>query len=85
MRIISDNRRLRVLRLRCVSGEMVSEQGSDIWQNPDGEITCSGNWEGLIAPAREDLEMIATGMNLSPLEFLRMRLLSCASVQVEVI
>lgn len=81
-----DVRRLRLQRVKMVDGEMRIESGADIWEDPaTGRLQTSGIWSGLVPLATEDIEIQARRQSISPLEWLRLRFLSCSGVLVEVI
>lgn len=84
MKAISDSRRLRVFRVKSARGELISDQGADVWQASDGKIMVSGLWEDLLVPSQEDLMLQAFDAGMSPLELLRMRLLQSSAVRVEI-
>jgi hypothetical protein len=76
---------LRLYQIKMADGEMVSDFAADVWQGPEGKLQTSGIWEGLVPYAREDVEIQAKGMDLSPLEWLRRRLQCCSMVRTEVV
>ena len=85
MTVACDNRRLRVFRVKVLGGEMSLDSGAEVWQEPNGNVSVAGPWDGVLVPSQEDLAGRARALGLSPLEHLRKRLLSCPYVQVEVI
>jgi hypothetical protein len=82
---ISDLRRIRVHRAKIVRGEMMKEQGCDVWQTVDGKIMVTSVWEGILVPAQEDLEIAARKQMISPLELLRQKLECCPGLSVEIL
>ena len=84
MQALNDKRRLRLHRVKTVRGEVVAEPGADIWQDQDGHLRTSGIWAGLVPFGSEDIEVQARRRAISPLEWMRLRLLSCSGVRVEV-
>lgn len=80
-----DSRRLRVCRVKVIQGELSLDSGAEVWQEPNGDISVAGPWEGVLVPSQEDLTGRAKALGLSPLEHLRRRLLLCPYVEVEVI
>ena len=85
MTAMYDSRRLRVCRIKVVRGEMSSDSGAEVWQEPGGSISVAGPWEGVLVPSQEDLAGRAKSLGISPLEHLRRRLLLCPYVEVEVV
>jgi hypothetical protein len=85
MMVAGDNRRLRVSRVKVLGGEMSLDKGAEVWQEPNGNVSVAGPWDGVLVPSQEDLAGRARALGISPLEHLRKRLLSCPYVQVEVI
>jgi len=81
----SDSRRLRLYQVKMANGEMLCDFAADIWQGPDGHIQTSGIWEDLVPYAREDIEIQAKELKVSPLEWLRRRLACCSMVRTEVV
>jgi hypothetical protein len=80
-----DSRRMRVARVKVIKGELSLGRGAEVWQEPDGNVSVAGPWEGVLIPSQEDLIGRAKALSISPLECLRRRLVLCPYVQVEVI
>lgn len=85
MTAISDERRLRIYRIVSVGGELKREEAADIWQDKDGNVVVSGLWDNGLIASQEDLSIQAAAVSLSPLEYLRLRLLPQVAVAVEVV
>ena len=85
MKIIKDSRRFRIKQISVVEGELVCSSAADIWQGPEGDIRVSGLWDGLIPLTPEDLQIRASRVGVSPLEWLRKKLSLSALVEVEAI
>jgi len=84
MTSVPDTRRLRVKRVDIVDGELKSSQGADIWQS-SGEIKVSGLWDGVVPLMPEDMQIRASRLGVSPLEWLLRRLTLSPVIDVEVI
>jgi hypothetical protein len=85
MKAISDTRRLRIYRSVVVDGEVRSDQSADAWQDSSGYVRVAGLWDGVLVSSAEDLCLQAHEAMVSPLELLRLRLLRCPAIRVEVI
>ena len=85
MTAMHDGRRLRVFRVKVIQGELSLDSGAEVWQEPGGNVAVAGPWDGVLVPSQEDLIGRAKSLGLSPLEYLRKRLLLCPYVQVEVV
>lgn len=81
----SEVRRLRVYRVDISGSELSSSASADIWQDEEGRLRVSGLWEGLVPSATEDIEIQARAIGISPVEWLKRRLMQCSFVRVEVI
>ena len=84
MTSVPDTRRLRVNMIDIANGEFRSSHGADIWQVA-GDIEVSGIWNGVVPLMPEDIQIRANRLGISPLEWLRQRLLLSQVVDVEVI
>lgn len=82
--MVSDTRRLRIHQIRSAKGELDLVQAADVWQDPMGKILTSGLWDGVLVPSQEDLDLLAKEAGVSALEMLRQRLLTSATVVVEI-
>lgn len=82
---INDKRRLRIYQVSIAGGELRSSSVADVWQTPDGEVHVSGLWAGIVPLTPEDMEIRATRVGVSPLEWFRKRLLSSPLIEVEVV
>jgi hypothetical protein len=85
MKIVSDKRRLRVRQIHISNGEPRLSSAADLRQNSDGEIDVSGLWKGIVPLLLEDMQIRASRLGVSPLEWLRIRLMSSPMINVEVI
>lgn len=83
--MIKDGRRLRIYRLVSVAGELSPDQGSEVWQQPDGTIGGVGLWYDLVVPSHEDLQAQARAKNISALEWLKRKLETMTFLRVDVI
>lgn len=85
MKTIPDIRRLRVYQVSVANGIPVSSSAADVLQGDDGEVFVAGLWNGVLPLMPEDMQIRASRVGISPLEWLRLRLLSSPFVEVEVI
>jgi hypothetical protein len=84
MKILPDNRRIRIFMVRMIDGRPVPESAADAWQQADGSIVVSGLWGDLVPFSMEDHMLMAQEMSISSLEWLRQRLLTCPAVKMEI-
>jgi hypothetical protein len=85
MQVKNDKRRLRLYRVKTAQGDVLVEAGADVWQDVDGHLQTSGLWAGLLPFSSEDIEIQAQRQGISPLEWMRIRMLNCSLVSVEVV
>jgi len=85
MPAFSDRRRLRIYQLKTAGSEVIADIAADIWQDEEGKIRTSGLWDGLLPMSTEDIEIQARKQSISPLEWMRKRLLLCSVVRMEVV
>lgn len=85
MQVLSERRRLRLRRAKTVNGKVLVEPGADVWQDEDGNLKTSGIWSGLVPFSPEDVKLQAVRLGISPLEWMRLRMLNCSLVQMEVL
>ena len=84
MKILTDNRRIRVNMINMVNGELVSSYAGDAWQQDDGTVSLGGLWADLVPASKEDHNLMASAAGVSPLEWLYQRLLTCPIIPMEV-
>ena len=85
MRVLSESRRLRLRRVKTADGLVLVEPGADVWQDENGDLKTSGIWSGLLPYSPQDVKIQAARLGISPLEWMRLRMLNSSLVQVEVI
>lgn len=83
--IVSDKRRLRIIRVIVVAGELELAQGAECWQGADGNILGVGLWYDMLVPNGSDLIYQADTMKISPLELLKRKLNDIAYIKVEML
>lgn len=83
--MIKDSRRLRIYRVVSINGELSLDQGSEVWQMPDGTIGGVGLWYDLLVPSHEDLQAQARAKDISPLEWLKRKLETVTFIRVDVV
>jgi hypothetical protein len=85
MKTRSDSRRLTIKMLNTTNGELQPVFAAEAWQEEDGSVALSGLWADLIPFSKEDHALVASAMDVSPLEWLRRRLATCPYIVVEVV
>ena len=81
---LPDNRRIRISASRIIDGGLISIHAADAWQEPDGTLTLSGLWSGIVPFSPEDHEIVAARAGVSSLEWLYQRLLMCPTLSMEI-
>lgn len=84
MKTILDDRRLRILMINMVNGDMVSTHAAEAWQEADGTLSVSGIWDDLVPASKEDHALMAEAAGVSQLEWLYRRLLICPMIVMEI-
>jgi hypothetical protein len=84
MKLISDDRRIRIQVVNLVNGELVPSQAADAWQEEDGTLSLSGTWADLVPFVDEDHALIAAELGVSQLELLRLRLTTFPYIVMEI-
>lgn len=84
MKPISDDRRIRIQVVSLVNGELVPSQAADAWQEEDGTLSLSGTWSDLVPFVDEDHALIAAELQVSQLEWLRLRLRTFPYIVMEI-
>jgi hypothetical protein len=84
MKILPDNRRLRIFMMNMINGRPTPDVAADAWQQSDGSVMVSGLWGDLVPFSQEDHMLMAQEMGISSLEWLRRRLMTCPAVKVEI-
>lgn len=84
MKILPDNRRLRIFMVKMVDGIPTPDSAADAWQQADGSVVVSGLWRDLVPFSQEDHMLMAQEMGISSLEWLRRRLMTCPAVKMEI-
>lgn len=85
MKSVLDTRRIRVHQMHISDGELKSSSATDLWQTSDGEVHASGLWDGVVPLMLEDMSIRASRIGISPLEWLRQRLMFSPLIEVEII
>lgn len=85
MKSVPDKRRIRIRQIHIANGEPRVSSAADLQQSPEGEVSVSGLWEGIVPLMPEDMQIRASRLGISPLEWLRLRLMSSPLVEVEVV
>lgn len=85
MKMLLDERRLRISMVNMVNGDMVETHVADAWQEPDGSLSVSGIWSGLVPYEGEDHALMAEAAGVSSLEWLYQRLLTCPFISLEIV
>ena len=84
MKILPDNRRIRIFMINMIDGRPTAESAADAWQQADGSVVVSGLWSDLVPFSQEDHMLMAQAMGISSLEWLRRRLVTCPAVKMEI-
>jgi hypothetical protein len=84
MKAISDSRRMRIKTVNLINGELVPAAAADAWQEEDGSLVVSGLWGDLVPFVNEDHELVASELQISQLEWLRLRLSSFPFIVMEI-
>jgi len=85
MKSVPDKRRIRIHQIHIVGGEPRASSAADLRQSDDGDVLVSGLWAGIIPLMPEDAKIRASRIGVSPLEWLRLRLMASPLIEVEVI
>jgi hypothetical protein len=85
MKTLSDNRKLTIKMINTIDGELRPTFAAEARQEEDGSVVLSGLWADLLPFSNEDHALVALSMGVSPLEWLRRRLSTCAYIVVEVV
>ena len=84
MRYLTDRRYLVIYFVNTKNGEFSKERVAEIWQNQDGLVFSPSSIKDTLNIVEKDLLIQASEAFLSPIEWLRIRLLRCPNIMVEV-